>query len=202
MVRWYHAIVSAYGFWLPNDPRGSWSEFVHAWELFRFGGPATTVAGRRSYAHDPHDLRLRRETKAHLKYPPSRFDERCRASIARGFERACDDFSFVLHACAIGHDHVHVVAARDPARDIEGIVSVLKARATSAMTDDGTHPMLRFKGRDGRAPTPWGKSGWTIFINDEAQLASAVAYVERHPLKEAMARQHHPFVVPLFPRES
>lgn len=23
-----HVIFGAYGFWLPNDPRGSWSEFV------------------------------------------------------------------------------------------------------------------------------------------------------------------------------
>jgi hypothetical protein len=32
-----HIIFTAYGFWLPNDPRGSWSEWVAAWELFRFG---------------------------------------------------------------------------------------------------------------------------------------------------------------------
>lgn len=35
MVRWYHAIFSAYGFWLPNDPRGSWSDFVRAWHFFK-----------------------------------------------------------------------------------------------------------------------------------------------------------------------
>ena len=29
----YHLILTNYGFWLPNDPRGSWSEFVRAWEL-------------------------------------------------------------------------------------------------------------------------------------------------------------------------
>jgi hypothetical protein len=39
MVLAYHLIFSMYGFWLPNDPRGSWSEFVASWELFRFGGP-------------------------------------------------------------------------------------------------------------------------------------------------------------------
>ena len=32
-----HVIITAYGFWLPNDPRGSWSDFVGAWELLRFG---------------------------------------------------------------------------------------------------------------------------------------------------------------------
>jgi hypothetical protein len=59
MVRWYHAILSAYGFLLPNDPRGSSSDFVWAWELYRFGGPATTVSDKRSYAQDPHDARFR-----------------------------------------------------------------------------------------------------------------------------------------------
>ena len=34
----YHAIFTAYGFWLPNDPRGSWSSYVRSWELFLAGG--------------------------------------------------------------------------------------------------------------------------------------------------------------------
>src|SRR4051812_39201122 len=32
MIVGYHVIFSAYGFWLPNDPRGSWSDFVGSWE--------------------------------------------------------------------------------------------------------------------------------------------------------------------------
>lgn len=201
MVRWYHAIFSAYGHWLPNDPRGSWSDFVHAYELFQFAGPATTVSGKRSYAHDPHDAQLRREAKEHLKYPPARFDDGCRGSVARGFANACDEYGFVLHACAISddHDHVHVIAARDEQRDIEGVVAVLKARATTQMTVDGMHPMRGFPGRDGRAPTPGGRSLWSVFLNDAAQLARAIAYVERHPVKEGRGRQSFPFVRPLDP---
>jgi len=40
MIRAFHVIMTAYGFWLPNDPRGSWSEFVGSWEIFQHG-PAT-----------------------------------------------------------------------------------------------------------------------------------------------------------------
>ena len=127
MVRWYHAILSAYGFWLPNDPRGSWSDFVHAWELFRYAGPATTVTGKRSYARDAHDAPFRREAKHRLKYPPARFDGRGRESIAVGFARACEEFGFVVFARAIGFDHAHVVLARDPARPVEQVVAVMKA---------------------------------------------------------------------------
>jgi REP element-mobilizing transposase RayT len=194
MVHWYHTIISAYGFWLPNDPRGSWSDFVQSWELFRFGGPATKVSDRRSYAHDRHDVQFRRETKKHLKYPPARFDEACRQSIAQGFERACVEFGFVIHAGAIGFDHVHLVAARDPKRTIERVVSVLKARATRQMNEDGTNPMT---GLDDPTPTPWATKAWSVYIDDEKQLRSAVGYVERHPMKEGMPRQRWGFVTPL-----
>ena len=57
MILATHAIFSAYGFWLPNDPRGSWSTFVASWELFKYG-PATTVSTRRSIAHQPHDTQF------------------------------------------------------------------------------------------------------------------------------------------------
>ena len=192
MVRWYHAILSAYGFWLPNDPRGSWSDFVHAWELFRFAGPATTVTGKRSYARDAHDVQKRRAAKAYLKYPPARFDGSCHRSIGGGFARACDEFRFVVFACAIGHDHAHVVLARDPGRSVEQVVAVLKARATQQMNLDGTHPIpLR---ADGSRPTPWAKGCWSVFVNDEAQLDNAIAYVERHPMKEGLARQNWHFI--------
>src|ERR1700748_781167 len=101
MVRLYHAIFSAYGFWLPNDPRGSWSEFVHSWELFRAGGIAKAVTGQRSYALETHDADRRRSAKQSLLFPPARFDEPTRKAIAAGFADACGTFDIPLHACAI-----------------------------------------------------------------------------------------------------
>src|SRR4051794_32092208 len=87
MVRWYHLIITAYGFWLPNDPRGSWSDFVGSWELYKFG-PVTPVTGKRSYAHDPHDVAMRLAAKRALKYPPVRFDALQRQLIVEGFAEA------------------------------------------------------------------------------------------------------------------
>ena len=47
-----HVIITTYGFWLPNDPRGSWSDFVGAWELLRYGrsteGDDPPVGGARA----------------------------------------------------------------------------------------------------------------------------------------------------------
>lgn len=165
---------------------------MHSWELFRFGGPANTVDEKRSFAHDPHDAGFRRAAKEHLKYPPARFDEGCRESIGRGFSRACAEFGFRIHAGAIGFDHVHIVTSRDGHRDIENVVAVLKARATSQMKLEGTHPM---RGYD-PVPTPWSKSCWSVFINDESQLRNAIDYVNRHPRKEGLAPQNWEFITP------
>src|SRR5205814_7127939 len=107
----FHLIISAYGFWLPNDPRGSWSDFVASWELLKFG-PATKVTQRRSHAHEPHDANFRRAAKRALKYPAVRFNDAQRNAIAAGFGRACDDWKYACLACCIGHDHAHLVFRR------------------------------------------------------------------------------------------
>ena len=43
MVRAYHSTFSAYGFWLPNDSRGSWSDFVRSFELYLTGAATKTT---------------------------------------------------------------------------------------------------------------------------------------------------------------
>jgi len=45
MVRAYHVIFGMYGFWLPNDERGSWSDFVGSWELLGSVKQQPSVSG-------------------------------------------------------------------------------------------------------------------------------------------------------------
>src|SRR5687767_14640948 len=54
MILAFHSIFSMYGLWMPNDPRGSGTDYVAVWELFRYG-PATKVRTRHSVAAKPHD---------------------------------------------------------------------------------------------------------------------------------------------------
>src|SRR5262245_48761259 len=68
----YHLTFGASGFWLPNDPRGSWSNFVGSWELFRLG-PAARVQTRTSLARQPHDRDARLDAKHALKLPAVKF---------------------------------------------------------------------------------------------------------------------------------
>jgi hypothetical protein len=187
MVRWYHLILTAYGFWLPNDPRGSWSDFVGAWELYKFG-KATKTSKKRSLAHDPHDADLRRATKRALKYPPVRFDDAQRSAIGAGFGNAIEEARYVVHAGCIGHDHAHLVVERH-ARRIEDVARHLKSKATMALSRANLHPLA---GKH----TPWFEGEWNVFINDVDQLRAAIAYVERHPEKEGLPRQLWSWITP------
>jgi len=192
MVRWYHLILSAYGFWLPNDPRGSWSEFVGSWELYRFGS-ATRTSEKRSLAHERHDVAQRLAAKKALKYPPVRFDEKQRQCIGRGFALAVEEGEYDILACCIAHDHAHLIVARH-ARPIEQIASHLKSKSTMALNRSGLHPLKHYRKPNGATPSPWSHGIWSVFIDDPEHQKTAVRYVRRHPLKEGLTEQQWGFV--------
>ncbi len=192
MILAYHAIFSAYGFWLPNDPRGSWSDFVRSWELLRFGH-ATKVTTRHSVARKDHDIHRRRRAKAALEYPPVIFTGVQARAIGRGFAAAVAEGRYVIHACSILPEHVHLVIARHERR-VERIVGHLKGRATRRLTSEGRHPLAAHRRRDGSVPSPWGRRGWNVFLDDVEGIRRAVRYVEDNPPKEGKAPQRWGFV--------
>jgi REP element-mobilizing transposase RayT len=195
MILAYHAIFSAYGSWLPNDPRGSWSDFVRKWELFRFGS-ATKVHGRRSVARAEHDADQRLRAKEALRYPPVAFTGLQARAIGRGFAEAVAEGTYAVHACSILPQHVHIVVGRHE-RPIGRIVGHLKARATQRLKADALHPLAAYRQRDGSLPSPWGRRGWNVFLNDEEHLRNAVRYVQENPVKEGKPQQRWGFVTPL-----
>ena len=191
MVRAYHAIFSAYGFWLPNDPRGSWSDYVRSWEVFRYGSATKTVS-RRSHARDEHDHRKRLAAKQSLRYPPVKFTGRQALSVAKGFRNAIERSGYRFGACAILPDHVHAVIARCDT-DIRKVVGQLKGEATKQLKRDGLHPF----GHLADTPSPWARLGWNVFLNSDEAIRSATRYVEQNPVKENKPPQKWSFVVPL-----
>ncbi len=184
MIVAYHSIFCAYGFWLPNDPRGSWSDFVGAWELFLAAGPATHCGARRSVAGAAHDRAVRDAGKNALLYPPMRFDFRQIQSIANGFAVACNDADFHVLACAIMPDHVHLVTRRHP-RDIETIVGHFRSRATKELGKNAIRPDQPI----------WAKKSWNRYL-DPPDLRPAIAYVNNNPRRAGIAPQSWPFVEP------
>jgi REP element-mobilizing transposase RayT len=191
----YHVIFGAYGFWLPNDPRGSWSDFVAAWELFRSGGPATKTATRHSLAGVPHDAAARRRVKEALKYPAVVFNGHQALSVARGFARVVKKSGYRVHACTILPEHVHLVLGRHRYR-VEQMVRLLKAEASTQLAADGRHPLAAWARPGEPLPTPWARNCWRVFLDSAEAIDRAVRYVEGNPLKEGKPPQGWSFVVP------
>jgi hypothetical protein len=152
MIRAYHAIITTYGFWLPNDPRGSWSDWVRQWELVDHG-KATKVSTRRSVAARPHDPRQRQEAKAALRYPPVSFTGKQALAVGTGFKRAIGESGYVMYACSILPRHVHLVIVRHEHR-AEQIIGHLKGRATQQLAMEGIHPLAEYSRSDGTTPSP------------------------------------------------
>ncbi len=152
MILAYHSIFSMYGFWLPNDPRGSGSDYVASWELFRYG-PATKTDTRRSVAGRPVRPNWQREAKSALQYPPAVITGRQALAIGRGFATAIGEATYRVYACAILPDHVHLIIGAS-ARGIRQVVGHLRSRAT--------HTVREQQLWDDRPL--WGEHGWNVYL--------------------------------------
>jgi REP element-mobilizing transposase RayT len=193
MIVGYHVIFGAYGFWLPNDPRGSWSEFVGSWDLYRYG-PATTTDETRSVAGRVHDHTLRLAAKDGLKYPPVQFTGIQARAVARGFAQYLQRWQRTAWACAILPDHVHLVVAELDI-PVEQFVIQLKGDATQQLVAEGIHPFGDVREKNGRLPKCFARGEWKVFL-DPDDVARAIRYVEDNPVKEGKKPQRWGFVTP------
>ena len=194
MVLAYHVIIAAYGFWLPNDERGSWSDFVRRWELLRFG-PATKTESRRSVAGTLIDWAKRDAAKAALMYPAVSFTGQQALAIAVGFADGVRRSGYHILAGAILPEHMHLVLGRH-SYPIEQVTNRLKGAATRELAARGVHPLAAYQTKSGTTPSPWSQGLWKVFLDSSEDIQRAIDYVERNPEKESKRRQRWPFVTP------
>ncbi len=199
MILGFHYIITAYGFWLPNNPRGSWSRIIRQWELLPYG-PAGKVDSRRSLAGQAHDDADRIAAKRLLKYPPVQFTGVQARAIARGIDQAAVEAGYCVYALAILPKHFHAVIARHD-RDAGRIATHLKSRATFRLNQEGLNPMGRFPRKDGILPSPWARNHWVVFLDSTERMRQAIAYVENNPLKEGKRLQRWSMVRPFLERD-
>jgi REP element-mobilizing transposase RayT len=169
----FHCIFSTYGFWLPNEPRGSWSTFVASWELFRFG-PATKVETRRSVAGQPYDRALKSQMRSSLDHPPILLSGEQGRAVGVSMQSA----PYTILALAILPDHVHVALAYTP-RDIRKVVGHIKSEATRKLRAQGWFT----------EHSPWSYHGWNVYLDSDADVLRAIAYVNSNPPRAGLAPQ-------------
>jgi REP element-mobilizing transposase RayT len=179
MILAFHSIISAYGFWRPNEQRGSWSDFVRSWELF-YHGPATKVDTHRSVAARPYDRPLKQQMRSSLAHPAVRFTDDMIAIIADAFSKT----PYRFHALAIMRNHAHAVIEHTD-RDIRRVVGHIKSGATRA---------LRAKGFFTERPV-WADHGWNVYLDSDEDVMRALPYVEGNPTRDGMPAQRYDFVI-------
>lgn len=191
MIQGYHLIFGMYGFWLPNDPRGSWSDYVRSYELTRYGS-ATKTTARRSVAAKKHDHELRLAAKTALNYDAIKLTGIQARSVGHGFADYLARTQVQVWACAILPDHVHLVTGRLHIK-AEQFVIQLKSAATRCLVEEKLHPCQQFCVADERPPKCFAQGEWKVYL-DPPDIPRAINYVERNPEKEGLPRQQWNFV--------
>jgi REP element-mobilizing transposase RayT len=192
MAAAYHVSLSAYGFWLPNDPRGSWSTKLGNRGLRKFGA----INGHRTKQkiNTEQKQMINAERRA-LIQPPIRFTGKQAQLIGHGFGRCKEQYKLIIWACAILPNHTHLVLAHHPTLTIEQIVNQLKGAATRALNKAGLNPrQFQTCSERIRLPPIWARNFGKYFKNTDEQIFNAVTYAERNPEKEGKPQQNWSFV--------
>ncbi len=193
-VRAYHVVMSFYGFWLPNDERGSGSWYVGSKALYPFG-PATHIDSQCSVAHRPHNKALRLEARKNLKYPVVVINGLQARAIARGFASFVAKSGLLCYACAILPDDVHLVVERFR-YSIEKVMIKLKSAATMELVSEGFHPFQQITLPNGQHPNIFGRDGRHVFLFTADDIRGRIKYVRNNPVKAGLPQQTWSFVVP------
>jgi REP element-mobilizing transposase RayT len=184
MLLGHHLIMTAYGWWLPNDPRGSSSHEIRVEHLQGLGD---LHHGHKALQPLPAELRAFYESaETVLKHPLLTFSDADLAELAAAFAETIRERRYTCYACALMPDHVHLLirAHRD------------RAEAMLRALQDASRSRLRL--RDLRPPVHpvWGGPGWKVFQSSVRQLCDTIRYIEDNPLKHRRPRQHWDFVTP------
>jgi len=145
----YFLTWTTYGTWLPGDERN--------WVDGKDSGP--------SVPYKAPNARLREAMMDSMAEDPVRLTPVERRLVADSIAESCRIKGWDLHALAVQSNHVHVVlcaAGTSPDRTM----AHLKAYATRSLRACGS-------GHDKH----WTRHGSTRWINTDASLAAAVAYV-------------------------
>jgi len=182
MIIGYHLIWVAYGWWLPNDPRGSTSKLIRNLALvdlgdIHYGRKRIQPAGRvlKEFYEAAREV---------LKYPLQKFSKQEVAAIAESFENVIHKRTYTCYACAIMPEHIHLLIRkhRDSAEEmIEQFQEASRKQVLAATMRCEDHPV-------------WGGPGWKVFLDTQRDMHRTVHYIEQNPVKIGLPQQHWDFV--------
>jgi REP element-mobilizing transposase RayT len=184
MIAGYHLIWTAYGWWLPNDPRGSTS---HCIRRAAIAGLGELHYGRKKIQPAGPIVRdFRDAARSILKHPLLTFSEKEIQAIGNSFAGVIRDEKYTCYGCAIMPDHIHLLIRkhRDQAHTM---IEHFQASSREAV--------LELAGRARDHPV-WGGPGWKVYLDRLDDMQRTVAYIRENPRKAGRPAQPWPFVKP------
>ena len=178
----HHLILSGYGHWLPNDPRGSGSEEIREKKLSDLG---PIHHGRKRIQPPRRDLKqFYRDANPLLDFEPIWFDDAKRQAIAEPFARVVENQRYTVWGCAVLSNHAHLCIRRH--RD--DAVTMWNAFAESSRAAIG-----RFEDLADDHPV-WSNRPYKVFLDSPEDVRRIVSYIQRNPAREKLPRQTWSFV--------
>lgn len=184
MVVAHHLIWTAYGRWLPNDPRGSMSHEIRVEQIAslgpgHFGRKQVQPAGREVGA-------FYREARHALRHPLLILDGADMRTVAEAFVGVIDRRGYTCYACAVMPDHVHLLIRRHRDRG-EEMIARFQGASVARLIGEGRratdHPV-------------WGGPGWNVFLDGRRDVERVSEYIRLNPIKAGRSGQEWPFVTP------
>jgi hypothetical protein len=183
MVLAHHIILTGYGHWLPNDPRGSLSADFRSPRLEDLG---PIHHGRKPRQPPGREIRsFYRAAVTRLDHPVLWFERDSRNTIGECFGRVISGSALTCYACAILSDHAHVLIRRHRL-DAEGMIRLFKEASARALAAGGLAPM---------GHPVWSSDDFVAFKDSPEAIRAATEYIESNPGKHHLEAQHWSFVV-------
>ena len=184
MIAGYHLIWTVYGWWLPNDPRGSTSREVHAASIASLGD---LHYGRKRVQPSGREIREFREAaRGVLKHPLLELSLADTNAVGQAFAETARTHSYTCYGCAILSDHVHVLIRKH--RD--------QAETMIAALQDSSRISLRQAGTRAADHPVWGGPGWKVYLETREDMQRTIAYILKNLMQARRTEQMWPFVKP------
>lgn len=182
MVAGYHLIWTVYGYWLPNDPRGSTSTEVRVEPLRDLG---ELHYGRKEVQPPAKEIRaFHAKARDVLKHPVLTFTDDEILFVGNVLGQVVATKEYTCYACAVMPDHVHMVIRRHRDMAEEMIANFQEAVRTA---------LIETQKRSPTQPIWSDSAGWKTFINNRRQFEQEIEYVRQNPLKIRRAEQFWDF---------
>lgn len=182
MIIAHHLVWTGYGWWLPNDPRGSTSRTIRNDVI---GDLGELHMGRKTIQPASADIRefYERASKV-LEHPLLELTGLEAKAIGDSFAEAASRLRYTCYACAILPDHVHLLIRKHRDGPERMIVNMQEASRTILYAQ-------RLRRRDHPV---WGGPGCKVFLDLPEEVRRTVEYIRTNPVKLGLPAQRWTFV--------